>query len=84
MTPVIPKQRGVDLPTTAYAANQPQYNPLPSWRLEDGTVITRWRLTWRERIGVLFGGHLWLTVLTFHRKLQPVKITVECPVVDER
>lgn len=55
-----------------YAADQPEYQPLPVWRKPGGEVISRWRLTWRERLAVLFGRDLYLEVLTFNAPLQPV------------
>lgn len=79
-TPIIP---GVDLPVTVYAVNQPEYKQLPSFRSEDGMVLTRWRLSFRERVKLLFSGDLWLYVLTFNEPLQPVKLTTIRPVVGE-
>jgi len=58
-----------------FAANQPEYNPLQVWRKPTGEVISRWRLTWRERIAALMGRPLYLEVLTFNRPLQPVYLT---------
>lgn len=78
ITPVIPKYPFE--PFITFAANQPPYKPLPAWRSEDGTVVSRWRLSWTERLRILFFGDLWLTQLTFNNRLQPVKLTVECPV----
>lgn len=57
-----------------YAKDQPQYLPLPAHRSEDGCVTTCWQLTWRERFKVLFGGNLFLSLLTFNQPLQPIKI----------
>lgn len=83
MSPITPVVPGFDLPVTTYAKDQPEYIPLPSYRCEDesGTVVTRWRLTFRERIRILLSGDLWLSVLTFNRALQPVKLTTECPIM---
>lgn len=72
-TPVIP---GLQLPELVFAKDQPEYRPLPAYRSDDGLVVTRWKLTWAERFAVLFGGNLWLSVLTFNRPIQPVKIDV--------
>lgn len=82
MRPISPVVPGFDLPETLYAKDQPQYIPLPSYRLEDdsGTVMTRWRLSWKERLTILLTGDLWLTMLTFNRALQPVKLTTKCPI----
>jgi len=78
ISPVCPNL--ADLPLTTYAKNQPEYLPLPSYRTEDGTVVTRWRLSLRERLAVLFRGSIWLTILTFNRPLQPVMLDAHCPV----
>ena len=64
--------------TTVWAKNQPPYRPLPSYTDERET-ISLWRLTWRERFAVLFGRDLWLTLLTFQRPLQPIRINVGRP-----
>ena len=77
MTPVVP---GCTTPEVVYAKDQPEYIPLPSHRTDDGTVITRWKLSIRERIRLLIGGSLWLSVLTFNHPLQPVKLDAQCPV----
>jgi hypothetical protein len=37
-------------------------------------------MTWRERLRVLLTGDLWLTLLTFNRPLQTVKIETACPI----
>lgn len=55
-----------------YAASQPEYNPLPVWRKPGGEVISRWRLSWRERLVVLLGRDLYVEVLTFGQPLQPI------------
>lgn len=78
ITPVVP---GFDLPVTTFAKDQPEYIPLPCWKGEDGMVVTRWRLTWKERLLVAIGGSLWLTMLTFNHPLQPVKLSAQCPIM---
>jgi hypothetical protein len=74
-----PDMPGYECPMVVFAKDQPEYIPLPAWRGPDGTVVSRWKLSWRERLAVFFGGHLWLTVLTFNHPLQPVKIAASCP-----
>lgn len=84
MKPVQPIIPGHDLPVTEYAKNQPPYDPLPAWRDEDdGTILTRWRLTWRERLRVLFCGDVYLWVMTFNAPLPPVQLQVEPPAMPE-
>jgi hypothetical protein len=73
MTPrPITPSRSIEGQQVTYAANQPEYNPLPAWKRPGGEVISRWRLTWRERLAVLFGRDLYVTVLTFDHPLQPI------------
>jgi len=74
-TPVILYVRKI-----TFAADQPQYKTLVAYHAEDGTVFTRWRLTWRERLRVFFSGDAWLTVQTNNHLLQPVKFDTVCPI----
>ena len=57
--------------THVLAKNQPQYLPLPVYIESDGTVVSCWKLTMRERIRLLFTGRLWLQQMTFNEPLQP-------------
>lgn len=81
MTPQQPIVPGYDLDVTEYAKNQPEYQSLPVHRFEDGTVLSRWRLTWRERLRVLIAGDIYLYQMTFNQPLQPVMMQAEAPVV---
>jgi len=81
MKPVSPIIPGADLPEVVYAKDQPEYQPLPAWKSEDGTVLTRWRLTWRERLRLLFTGDLYVFLSTFNKPLQPILIQTERPEV---
>lgn len=78
ITPIIP---GNDVPVVEFGVGQAQYKPLPAVRLEDanGTIVTRWHLSWLERLQVLLGGSIWLTMLTFHKPVTPVMLHAECP-----
>lgn len=80
MRPISPD---LGLPEIVFAKNQPEYQPLPAIRLDDGAVITRWRLTWWERLKVLVRGDVWLWVMTFHKPLQPVTLEVDRPQCEE-
>lgn len=83
MTPASPVIPGHTLPETVYAKDQPPYIPLPAYALNDdtGTIVTRWTLTWRERLSVLWHGDVYLWQLTFGKALQPVKLEATPPVV---
>ncbi len=73
----------IDIPekTVVIAKDQPQYIPIPAHQFKDaeGRIAFCWRLNWRERVRVLFTGHIWHQVLTFNTALQPQKLTVEKP-----
>lgn len=58
-----------------YAKDQPEYIPLPALRFSDGLVVTRWNLSWKERLHILFGGSVFLGLLTFNNPLQPIRIS---------
>ena len=59
-----------------YAEDQPEYIPLPVFRENDGCVTSCWKLTFKERVRVLFGGCVFLSQLTFNEPLQPVKLFI--------
>lgn len=63
--------------TCTFAENQKEYLPLPAFKAENGEVITCWKLSFIERIKVLFTGKVWQRQLTFNQPLQP-----QCPTVD--
>ena len=58
-----------------FAKDQPQYIPLPALKFQDGLVVTRWSLSWGERIRLLLGGSVFLGMLTFNKPLQPIRIS---------
>lgn len=77
MTPSSPIVPGRQLAETVFAKDQPEYQPLPVWRDTDGTVLSRWHCTWKERLRILLTGDVYLWQLTFGKPLQPVKLEVE-------
>lgn len=58
-----------------FAKDQPQYIPLPALRFQDGLVVTRWSLSWKQRLSVLFGGSIFLGLLTHNHPLQPIRMS---------
>ena len=73
MKPVdVAQSQPVDGQHVVYAADQPEYQPLPVWKRQSGAVVTRWKMTWRERFAILLGRDLYLEVLTFGQPLQPL------------
>lgn len=79
MKPVSPVFKPCDEITIG--ANQSPYTPLPAVPLGDieGTILTRWHLSWRERLTALIHGDVYLFVMTFGGKLQPMSLQVERP-----
>jgi hypothetical protein len=68
--------------TVVYAKDQPEYRPLPAHRHPhdpQGRITCCWRLTWRERLRVLFTGRIWHQILTFNTSLQPQLLLTEKP-----
>lgn len=76
--------RAIEFPEQTFiiAEDQPEYAPLPAHDFKDaaGTVAFCWRLTWKERLTLLFTGKVWHRVMTFGASLQPQMLTVEKPV----
>ncbi len=66
MKPIKFKQSNV-----VYAENQPQYNPLPSHKSEEGIVTACWAMNWEERFRALFAGKIYVQTMTFNEPLQP-------------
>ena len=58
-----------------YAKDQPEYKPLPAIRFRDGVVVTRWHMTWKERIAAFLSGDIYLSMLTFNQPLTPVVVS---------
>lgn len=67
--------------TVVIAKDQPEYHPLPAHRFCDvqGRIACCWRLSFRERLRVLFTGTIWHEILTFNHPLQPQKLSVQKP-----
>lgn len=83
MKPVVPIIPGSDLPVTQYAKRQDEYLTLPAWKSKGarGGVLSRWRLSWKERLKLLCTGNMYLWVMTFDMPLQPVLLTINKPEV---
>lgn len=57
------------------AEHQAEYQDLPSIRTPDGQVITRWSLNDEERLRVLAGEDIFVTLLS-HGAINPLFVTV--------
>jgi hypothetical protein len=77
LTPVAPEIELLE--AVVYAKEQPEYEPLPVSRSQDGDIVSRWRPNLRARIALLFGADIYLTQLTFNRGLPPVRVSLEKP-----
>jgi hypothetical protein len=68
------------------AKPQPEYLPLNVVQIKynDGTIsmISCYKLSFKERVKMLFNGKLWLEQLTFGQLLQPQRATVNEPLTD--
>lgn len=62
---------------TEFAKHQKEYNTLPALKIPtvEGTVTTCWRLSFKERLRVLFLGNVWMQLMTFNNPLQPSLLT---------
>lgn len=60
-----------------FGENQPQYMPLPALVLNGGEVITCWELSQEEMKTIFATGRIWMSMLTFNKPLQPVKLSVD-------
>jgi formate-dependent nitrite reductase cytochrome c552 subunit len=62
-----------------FAENQPEYLPLPAFKNDSsqGEVISCWKLTFKERLIILFKGYLWVQLLSFNKPLTPTYFTVK-------
>lgn len=72
--------------TVVIAKDQPEYLPLPAYRYHNdpsGRIVCCWKLSWLERLKLLFTGKLWHQVLTFNHPLQPQLLETEKPEMPE-
>lgn len=68
--------------TIVIAKDQPQYQPMPAHVFIDdgeGRIACCWRLSFTERLKLLFTGRIWHQVLTFNKALQPQLLSTEKP-----
>lgn len=62
-----------------FAEDQEEYISLPALKIEgkEGNVITCWKLSFIERIRILFGKRIYLDLMTFNNPLQPIKMSTK-------
>lgn len=60
-----------------YGKNQDEYENLYVLKFdENGEVISCWKLSFIDRLKILLTGKMWISVLTFGNKFQPMKLSV--------
>jgi len=61
-----------------FAKDQSGYQPLPALRLDtpEGEVISCWKMSLKERVKVLFTGHVWVSLMSFNKPLTPSYLSV--------
>lgn len=67
MTPIEFKEQNV-----VYGKDQKEYMSLPALRFDDGTVISCWKMSWKELFKIVLHRKVWVSVLTFNNPLQPL------------
>ena len=72
MKPTSPIVPGMDLPEVNIARYKPEYRTLPAVRVGEDTIVTRWRMSWRERLRVLATGNIYLWIMHYGKPIQPV------------
>ena len=62
---------------TVFAKDQKEYKELSAFRDEDGTVITCYKLSFKEIIKIVFTRKIWLGLMTFNKPLQSQLLSVD-------
>lgn len=62
-----------------FAKNQPEYLPLPAHKIDEpeGRIISCWKLSFIERIRLLINGRLWVSLMSFNKRLTPSYFTTK-------
>lgn len=76
ISPVIPNAQFSE---TIIAKNQPEYNPIPSIRLDGGVFLARYRLTDEERAQVAETGDIYVFMMTGGLPVFPFMMQTETP-----
>lgn len=76
VSPVIPNENHKEI---IIAEHQDEYGNLPSIRLADGSILTRWKLSDEEKAVVVETGDVYLIMQTFGKPVTPVQLIAERP-----
>jgi hypothetical protein len=62
-----------------FAENQPEYMPLPALKFDtpEGHIVSCLKLTFKERVRILFTGKMWCCLLMFCKPLTPSFFTTK-------
>lgn len=74
--PASPVVIGLEEHEVVVAKNSAVYLPLPALVFNNGMVMSRWEFTQEERAAIAAGADLFVKVLTFGDRLQPMKFAV--------
>lgn len=82
MEQVFPVLPGVDDAHIVIKGNGQEIKDLIVLPLNDdrGTIVSRWKFTWRERFRLFWTGQIFLSQLTFYDDIQPVRLDSESPI----
>ena len=78
VSPVIPGFEDLEV---VYGKDQPEYLDLPGLPISgpEGQVISHYKLSFQERLKVLFHGDIWLSLYTFGSRIQPQLLSTDPP-----
>lgn len=64
--------------------DESKYGPCPDLLIyNDGNIsVTGWRLTWKERIKMIFGNPMWIILISGNSQ-PPMQLQMDNPFVDE-
>ena len=75
MKPIKFKEQNV-----TFAENQPEYIPLPAFKdpaSPMGAVVSCWKLSFWEKIRIMWTGKLWVSMAMFNKPLTPSYFTTK-------
>lgn len=76
MKPIQPVRVHPDALPIVFAADQPEYDPLPAAIDGKGLVMTEWEFSAEDLAKMLNGGRVRLWIWTFRHPLQPIQMEV--------
>lgn len=75
MNPIEFKEQNV-----TYAEDRAEYLPLPAFKSDgpQGQVVSCWKLSFKEKVRIIFTGKIWCSLMMFEKKeLTPSIITTK-------